>query len=432
MRKIYVLFLMAFLCIDNIDAQEVTDFQSNKIKPHEKTICLLRQINKYAKENYLLDTPSDINSLNLSCKMFYSKWSNLKQSIDSLGFSHDVFATWFSKDPDDLTPLKGTTWAFTYTIINTYTDTITYGTNIQTTSDGSVALACSSEYGTGFVFYADLPQGGRGFATVIESYSLIEFYSFTIDDNGNTATGYYAAKIKSTGQYSDLYPMIGIKKSGGIITTSTTSTIPQTTTTTTSTIRPTTTTTSIPVPANNPPNTPKNPYPPDGDSGVASDIMLSWDGGDPDGDIVTYDLYFGSGSPVLYKEKLSSNRCEVKGLQPSTTYRWKVIAKDAHGATSQSEIWSFSTIGNSPPQPPPDDAANCPASLILQDDTESLEILRRFRDERLNKTETGKNFIRLYYVHGKAISKSIEDKPVFIMGLKKILVSLVSIIKKIL
>ncbi len=121
---------------------------------------------------------------------------------------------WLSDDPEDLKPLIDTEWEFTFTIISTFTDTITFGSNIESTSDGTVGLQCTNQYGSrGYVFYGDLPTGGTGYSTVIEGYLLIEFYLFNI--SGNSATGKYMHKNKSTGRYSNVYNMTGIKTRGG-------------------------------------------------------------------------------------------------------------------------------------------------------------------------------------------------------------------------
>jgi len=46
--------------------------------------------------------------------------------------------------------------------------------------------------------------------------------------------------------------------------------------------------------SNNPPYPPSNPYPPDGYTNVSIyPSVLRWTGGDPDGDTVRYDLYYG-------------------------------------------------------------------------------------------------------------------------------------------
>jgi len=45
---------------------------------------------------------------------------------------------------------------------------------------------------------------------------------------------------------------------------------------------------------NNPPNVPSNPEPSNGSTNVYISVDLNWTGGDPDGDPVTFDIYFGT------------------------------------------------------------------------------------------------------------------------------------------
>jgi PKD repeat protein len=106
-------------------------------------------------------------------------------------------------------------------------------------------------------------------------------------------------------------------------------------------------------PPNHPPNVPANPVPDDGAINVPIDIVISWTGGDPDGDPVTYDVYFGTISPP---PKIISNQSETfyhpGTLGYNTTYYWKIIAWDNNGNHANGLVWHFRTILNLPPNAP--------------------------------------------------------------------------------
>jgi hypothetical protein len=112
---------------------------------------------------------------------------------------------------------------------------------------------------------------------------------------------------------------------------------------------------------NNPPYTPSNPDPDDGETDVELEPTLSWTGGDPDGDSVVYDVYFDTVNPPVTKVSDDQNGTtfELGTLSLNTTYYWKIIAKDEHGATTDGPVWSFTTRDNNPPynpsSPDPDD-----------------------------------------------------------------------------
>ena len=95
---------------------------------------------------------------------------------------------------------------------------------------------------------------------------------------------------------------------------------------------------------NTPPYAPCDPIPSDGDTDVVVGIDLSWKGGDPDGDTVTYDVYFGNSSPP---QQVSWNQSEVEYdpdiLDFETTYYWRVVAWDEHGASAEGPMWHFTT-----------------------------------------------------------------------------------------
>jgi hypothetical protein len=104
---------------------------------------------------------------------------------------------------------------------------------------------------------------------------------------------------------------------------------------------------------NDPPYIPSNPDPENGETDVSINTYLSWDGGDPDGDAVTYDVYFGTSSnPPLVSPGQTSESYNPGTLNLETKYYWKIKAEDSYGETSTSPIWSFTTRGNDPPYVP--------------------------------------------------------------------------------
>jgi len=104
---------------------------------------------------------------------------------------------------------------------------------------------------------------------------------------------------------------------------------------------------------NNPPNMPLYPQPPNGMDDVSIYIILSWTGGDPDGDDVTYDVYFGDNSPP---PKVSNNQTATSynpgTLEFGTKYYWQIIAWDEYEFSTTGPIWNFTTRTNDPPYIP--------------------------------------------------------------------------------
>ena len=93
------------------------------------------------------------------------------------------------------------------------------------------------------------------------------------------------------------------------------------------------------------PYEPNNPSPVDGAIAVPIDTDLSWTGGDPDNDTVTYDLYFGTNpTPEKIAEGLTETTFELpEPLTYETTYYWMIHATDTFGASTDGPIWSFTT-----------------------------------------------------------------------------------------
>jgi len=123
---------------------------------------------------------------------------------------------------------------------------------------------------------------------------------------------------------------------------------------------------------NRAPNTPSNPSPSNNATNQPITVTLSWDCSDPDGDTVTYDVYFGTSSNPTTKESAgsSSKAISKSGLSYNTTYYWKVIAKDSKGATTEGPVWRFTTQSNRAPNTPSNpspsnNAMNQPLTMTL-------------------------------------------------------------------
>jgi hypothetical protein len=103
---------------------------------------------------------------------------------------------------------------------------------------------------------------------------------------------------------------------------------------------------------NEPPNTPSNPLPLNATTDIPVNTQLSWTGGDPNqGDIVSYDVYFGTTNPppkVIGNQTVTTYTPGTLNYQ--TTYYWKIIAWDNHGAYTIGPVWHFTTQKqNQPP-----------------------------------------------------------------------------------
>jgi len=106
---------------------------------------------------------------------------------------------------------------------------------------------------------------------------------------------------------------------------------------------------------NDAPYTPSDPSPADGAVDIEINVDLSWSGGDPDGDEVTYDVYFGTSSPPpLAAEDITEESYDPGILEFDTTYYWQIVAWDIFDYSATGPIWSFTTEENLPPYEPSD------------------------------------------------------------------------------
>jgi hypothetical protein len=63
----------------------------------------------------------------------------------------------------------------------------------------------------------------------------------------------------------------------------------------------------------------------------------------------------------------------------------------------------------------------CAAGAALSDDSESLNTLRIFRDQALNKTLYGRKMVELFYKHSPALVKAMDDSPALKAGIRALL-----------
>ena len=112
-----------------------------------------------------------------------------------------------------------------------------------------------------------------------------------------------------------------------------------------------------------PSNTPGSPSPSNGTDNIPLSSTLSWNGSDPDGDNLTYYVYFGTDEdPPLVSENQTGTSYSPS-LNYNTTYYWHVVSRDEHGIAAEGPVWTFTTSseqkgggggggGGAPPAPP--------------------------------------------------------------------------------
>jgi PKD repeat protein len=96
---------------------------------------------------------------------------------------------------------------------------------------------------------------------------------------------------------------------------------------------------------NRAPDKPSSPFPTSRAISVDTHVLLSWSCYDLDGDALRYVLYFGTNRSNLNLASsiIKKQSHEMENLTNSTTYYWKIVVVDEHGALTNGSIWSFTT-----------------------------------------------------------------------------------------
>ncbi|MBN2007421.1 MAG: right-handed parallel beta-helix repeat-containing protein [Anaerolineae bacterium] len=98
---------------------------------------------------------------------------------------------------------------------------------------------------------------------------------------------------------------------------------------------------------NQAPIMPFDPDPADNAVDVATNSTLTWQGGDPDGDLVTYTVAFGIADPPPVVASVTQP-LYAPSLLTDTAYYWQITASDGL-STTVGPVWQFTTADHVPP-----------------------------------------------------------------------------------
>ncbi|MBN1424486.1 BACON domain-containing protein [Candidatus Fermentibacteria bacterium] len=100
---------------------------------------------------------------------------------------------------------------------------------------------------------------------------------------------------------------------------------------------------------NTPPGSPGSPRPEPGETVRSLAPCLQWSSSDPDADVLSFTVWYGSDSASVTEERSSASSVvsvtdsvTITGLQAEMRYFWKVVASDGEDV-SRGELWDFVT-----------------------------------------------------------------------------------------
>nr|NQU94138.1 hypothetical protein [Bacteroidota bacterium] len=96
---------------------------------------------------------------------------------------------------------------------------------------------------------------------------------------------------------------------------------------------------------NLPPDQPTDPLPQNGSTEHSINVDLSWGCTDPEGDPLTFDVYFGlNPDPQILATGISLPTFDLGFLQNNSEYFWMIVAHDDQNHTTEGPVWSFATV----------------------------------------------------------------------------------------
>lgn len=115
--------------------------------------------------------------------------------------------------------------------------------------------------------------------------------------------------------------------------------------------------TSSSEPVNTAPNSPYSPTPTNGATNQKRTVDISWSCEDPDGDDVTYSVFFADSDPpvAMVTSGISDTSYDLGTLAYSETYYWQIKATDEHEVSTDGPVWHFTTKAAPPPGDDDDD-----------------------------------------------------------------------------
>ena len=150
---------------------------------------------------------------------------------------------------------------------------------------------------------------------------------------------------------------------------------------------------------------------------ITVDASESYDNQDPAGVLEVRWDWEGDGP---WDTEFSTVKTATHTYATITTYEIRVEIRDSGGLTNSTAQKVTLKEGRI-----------CIASVLLGEDDPRLNVLRKYRDEFLVRSEEGRQLIHLYYSRGEELSKLIEANPALKLLARNSLEAIIPTIEKV-